>query len=148
MYIATADTLNIGTTNLHLDVTSAVNILVYTDIEESVRGAEWTIFRHEDTAVLREYLLAEYAHTEGDPVLSQAYFLSLNDLQALDHRGVRPFRFTQQEGEAVFIPAGCAHQVSRKCDRHWVREMTAVGSQPWPVYQSCHRLSRCYICHC
>lgn len=118
MYIATGDRMNSGTTNLHLDVTSAVNILVYTDEDEPVQGAEWTIFRHEDAAAIREYLRSKFNHTDGDPILSQRYFLSAANLQELRERGVRAFSFTQRKGDAVMIPVGCAHQVSGRTCHH------------------------------
>ena len=112
MYLATSDDLAIGSTALHLDETSAINILVHEQADAPKTGAEWTIFRREDLDILRTVIRDRYHHSGGDPILSQQYFLSDTDLCALAALGVRPFRFVQHYGEAVFINVGCAHQVS------------------------------------
>ena len=94
-----------------MDVTSALNMLLYADINSKQQGAEWVIFHREDTAPLRDYLNATKTGHKGDPILSQAYFLQDEDLEELKQRGVQAFRFVQKPGEVVFINAGCAHQV-------------------------------------
>lgn len=54
MYIATRDEKNMGSTRLHMDVTSAVNLMLHTI--PSSEGARWDIFLGADTDKLREYL--------------------------------------------------------------------------------------------
>jgi len=78
-------------------------------------GAVWDIWRAEDTPALVAFLrtvAAETSHPVVHPIHDQSFYLG----QALrtrlaDEAGVRGWRFVQREGEAVFIPAGCPHQV-------------------------------------
>ena len=98
-----------------MDVTSAMNMLLYADKQGKQVGAEWIIFRREDAPTLREYLNHTRSDHEGDPILSQNYFLNDGDLEMLKQRGVQAFRFIQHPGEVVFINAGCAHQVRLIC---------------------------------
>ena len=112
MYIASADRSGLGTTNLHQDVASAVNILVWCDGDGAQPGAKWTIFRGEDTDALNAYLRETRRHEHGDPILSAEYSLTSDDLTHLRSRGVHAFEFVQRKGDTVLIHAGCAHQVS------------------------------------
>ena len=112
MYFATKDVYNEGSTRLHLDVTSAINILVHSESDQDA-GADWTIFKREDSSKLREYLREKHSAERSDPIHSQQYFLTQADFNELAAREVYPFRFLQKYGHAVSIPAGCAHQVSR-----------------------------------
>ncbi|KAI0667787.1 hypothetical protein C8Q78DRAFT_981528 [Trametes maxima] len=112
MYLATRDINKAGSTCLHLDATSAVNILVYTSDEDSP-GALWHIFRAEDTDVLRRYLRSlPVGKAFDDPIHARSIYLTPQMLSELEVQGVRPFAVQQRFGEAIFIPAGCAHQVS------------------------------------
>ncbi|KAI0669295.1 hypothetical protein C8Q78DRAFT_1070861 [Trametes maxima] len=112
MYLATRDVEGTGSTALHLDVTSAVNILVYTS-DEDHPGALWHIFSPTDLQGLREYLRSlPIGKALADPIHAQSIYLTPSMLRELNHRGIRPFTVHQNRGEAVFIPAGCAHQVS------------------------------------
>ena len=48
----------------------------------------------------------------NDPIHGQQYYLDEDSKAALfEETGVMSYRFYQRPGEAVFIPAGCAHQV-------------------------------------
>ena len=111
LYIASADHSHVGTTSLHQDVTSAVNIMLYADDTSATCGAEWTIFQRKDAPALREYLRQSRQHPSGDPILSTDYFLNDDDFKALETLHIYPFRFTQRVGDAVFINVGCPHQV-------------------------------------
>ncbi|KAI5790605.1 hypothetical protein DFH27DRAFT_570624 [Peziza echinospora] len=116
-----------GTTNLHLDMTDAVNIMVYTSPipqptpkhfyppppEGEPIGAIWDIFPPSTAARLREYLRKKFPESLiDDPIHRQVFYLDESDLRKLaDQRGVRSWRIYQKPGEAVYIPAGCPHQV-------------------------------------
>lgn len=47
----------------------------------------------------------------GDVIFDHSFMLTRNHLAALAKLGVQPAHFEQHESEAVFIPAGCPHQV-------------------------------------
>lgn len=115
MYIALEDLLKKGSTRLHLDLSDAVNILVHSS-EPSTGGeggALWHIFSREDTLRLMSILTTDplYPGT-GNPIHQQTIYLTAAALDKLrqDH-GIIPFEIIQRVGQAVFIPAGCAHQV-------------------------------------
>uniref|UniRef100_A0A915JYQ5 JmjC domain-containing protein n=1 Tax=Romanomermis culicivorax TaxID=13658 RepID=A0A915JYQ5_ROMCU len=139
---------NKGTTNLHLDVSDAVNVLVNVttpaninpsylycailkhleeqdldpaDLERARKcpsriGALWTIFKPEDSETIRMYLhelAAEDRKSDcDDPIHDQMLYLDVPLRKRLEtERGVRGYSFVQMLGDAVFIPAGAAHQV-------------------------------------
>ncbi|KAJ3553431.1 hypothetical protein NM688_g3617 [Phlebia brevispora] len=101
-----------GSTRLHLDMSGAVNLMVE---DLSGKGALWTIFAAEDTDRVRAFLRGKY-HLSTSlpcPIHAQKYYLGILELRELFiDQGVTPYIFTQRKGQAVFIPAGCAHQVS------------------------------------
>ncbi|CAF2125778.1 unnamed protein product [Brassica napus] len=85
-------------------------------------GAVWDIFRREDVPKLIEYLKRhkhEFRHFYNEPVKSvihpihdQSMFLSESQKKQLKEEfDIEPWTFEQHLGEAVFIPAGCPHQV-------------------------------------
>lgn len=90
-----------------------MNILVYEHPCDNP-GAEWAIFRLDDAPQLRKYLSKhpKYKHIKCDRIHSQEVFLREDDFKELAAAGVIPHRFIQHRGEAVFIKAGCAHQVN------------------------------------
>ncbi|KAI0691216.1 hypothetical protein C8T65DRAFT_711537 [Cerioporus squamosus] len=167
VYIASPDLSGEGTTRLHMDVTCAINVLVY--VKPSLCGEDfalWQIFAREDTDKLREYLHEHYGDVSYDPIHAQKTYITdvmLRDLW--DRKRVRPFVIKQTIGDAIFIPAGCAHQVSNHtgcikvaCDfvspegieesvrvrsqlqaiRH--EEMLQLEALIWHAWESVHRL--------
>ena len=88
-------------------------------------GAVWDIWRREDLDTLRGFLrdykhLFPAANGNGtvkvapwqDPVRSQEFMLHDCHRELLWRlTGVQAWHFEQNDGEGVFIPSGCAHQV-------------------------------------
>ncbi|XP_077213058.1 lysine-specific demethylase JMJ27-like [Tasmannia lanceolata] len=79
-------------------------------------GALWDIFRRQDVSKLQEYLRKHFREFElekvVDPILDQTFYLTMEHKGKLKEEfGIEPWTFVQNLGEAVFIPAGCPHQV-------------------------------------
>merc|ERR1711871_1703428 len=128
-----------GHTNLHCDVSDAVNVMVDVGFDDGENdsdeegeghlldddelgplahqhGAIWDIYRWEDTdAILRLlHAVARERDVEitNNPIHDQLFYLDDHLRGRLrDQYGVRGWRFVQRRGDAVFIPAGCPHQV-------------------------------------
>ncbi|WVQ70399.1 uncharacterized protein L199_008626 [Kwoniella botswanensis] len=81
--------------------------------------AVWDLFRAEDADLIRDFLTEKFGNTHifTDPIHSQLFYLD-SDLrkELYETRGVRGWRIYQYPGQAVFIPAGCAHQVCNLAD--------------------------------
>ncbi|WVZ78227.1 hypothetical protein U9M48_025975 [Paspalum notatum var. saurae] len=89
---------------------------------QSEGGALWDIFRREDVSKLHDYLMKyaeEFRHCNYEPVKrvahpihDQCFYLTNEHKKRLkEEYGIEPWTFEQKLGEAVFIPAGCPHQV-------------------------------------
>jgi [histone H3]-dimethyl-L-lysine9 demethylase len=118
MYIALATTdeeNSKGSTRLHMDMADGVNIMVYSEArpDGSPGVAAWDLFRAEDADRLRRFLKRRFGvNGQHDPILSQQYYLDAALRKELfDDYGIKSHRVYQRPGDAVFIPAGCAHQV-------------------------------------
>ncbi|XP_051138187.1 lysine-specific demethylase JMJ27-like isoform X1 [Andrographis paniculata] len=85
-------------------------------------AALWDIFRREDVPKLSEYLLKhkkEFRHYNNSsvesvthPIHDQIFYLDEKHKKQLkEEYDIEPWTFQQHLGEAVFIPAGCPHQV-------------------------------------
>jgi [histone H3]-dimethyl-L-lysine9 demethylase len=118
MYIALATTDeegSKGSTRLHMDMADVVNIMVHAEAraDGSPGVAAWDLFRAEDADKLRRFLKRRFGmNGQHDPILSQQYYLDAALRKELydDHK-IRSHRVYQRPGDAVFVPAGCAHQV-------------------------------------
>ncbi|CAM6097598.1 unnamed protein product [Calypogeia fissa] len=88
----------------------------------SYGGALWDIFRREDVPKLQEYIKKhreEFRHISNKPVPyvlhpihDQTFYLDERHKKQLkEEYQIEAWTFEQHYGEAVFIPAGCPHQV-------------------------------------
>jgi len=99
-----------------MDMADAVNIMLYAaprpDGGDGV--AAWDIYQADDAQKIRNFLRKHFVEARGiDPIHSQLFYLD-SELRSKLHKeyGVVAHRIYQRPGDAVFIPAGCAHQVS------------------------------------
>lgn len=116
-----------GLTVLDSKKSDAANNSVRSDdtLKDVYGGAVWDIFRREDVPKIIEYLQKhskEFRHINSLPVNSVTHpihdqTLYLNEKhkkQLKEEFDVEPWTFEQHLGEAVFIPAGCPHQVRNR----------------------------------
>jgi [histone H3]-dimethyl-L-lysine9 demethylase len=104
-----------GSTRLHMDMADAINIMMHAAPTPDGRpgSAVWDLYRAEDAPKLRKFLRKRFkGQYQHDSIHSQQFYLDSQLRQELyDEFQVKSFRVYQKPGEAVFIPAGCAHQV-------------------------------------
>ncbi|KAL5706067.1 hypothetical protein ACHQM5_024277 [Ranunculus cassubicifolius] len=114
-----------------LEATSDTKSLPSKELPESMPTREephfdgsalWDIFRREDVPKLEQYLKKHFTEFRDvgckpvdkvyHPIHDQAFYLNFEHKKKLkDEFGIEPWTFVQQLGDAVFIPAGCPHQV-------------------------------------
>ncbi|XP_022762167.1 lysine-specific demethylase JMJ25-like, partial [Durio zibethinus] len=92
------------------------------ELEAVEGGAIWDIFRRQDVPKLQDYLKKHFREFRYihccpvsqvfHPIHDQSFFLTMDHKAKLKKEyGIEPWTFVQKLGEAVFIPAGCPHQV-------------------------------------
>jgi lysine-specific demethylase 3 len=138
---ATQDDGHHGSTRLHCDLTDAINVCVFAARQSDglPGGARWDIFSPHDTTRLRKVLRVHDDH--DDPLLAQSLFLSPSAVRELGHEyGIKACTIIQREGDAVFIPAGCAHQVSHSLIYvAFALDINDIGQQCHKRHQDCLR---------
>jgi lysine-specific demethylase 3 len=119
------------------------------------------MFRRQDSHALQQFLTAhtgEFTH-QGDtvspeqhppvgvsPVQSQMFMLAQRHRDLLrEETGVEMWHFEQHPNEAVFIPAGCAHQVRNLQSCCKVR---GCLGEPGGTYSWKHQASLSFSPHC
>ncbi len=110
-----------GTTKLHMDMADAVNIMTYTEPcpDGSPGCAAWDLFQARDSDKIREFLTKKFPKQSAvtDPIHSQQHYLDeVLRKELYEQFDVKSYRVYQRPGEAIFIPAGCAHQVANLSD--------------------------------
>lgn len=119
-YASKEDPGSKGSTRLHMDMADAVNIMLHAELtpDGAPGSAAWDIFRAEDSLHLRQFLKKRFkGQYQNDPIHAQTFYLDTALRKELfDEYGVKSYRIYQRPGEAVFIPAGCAHQVCNFSD--------------------------------
>ncbi|KAI9243758.1 hypothetical protein BY458DRAFT_537303 [Sporodiniella umbellata] len=107
-----------GKTNLHCDMADAVNIMHHASSSKSEPvAAIWHIFPADKAATLSAWLRKQHKKFLDwwHPIHSQSLFMDDGELKLLlKETKIRPWVIHQSPGDAVFIPAGCPHQV-RNC---------------------------------
>ncbi|CAG0916282.1 unnamed protein product [Notodromas monacha] len=132
MYIAYGSAGNpmLGTTNLHLDISDAVNVMAYVgssgELQDELKmnvmayvGSSGELQDElKNAPVIRRFLrkiAAEKGHrvkADSDPIHDQQTYLDDTLRERLrEEYGVLGYGFVQCLGDAVFIPAGAPHQV-------------------------------------
>lgn len=112
-----------------MDMADAVNVMLYASPRKdgSPGYAAWNIFRAEDAQGIRDFLRERFpGGAFGDPIHSQIYFLDTELRKELwESKHISSWRIEQKPGEAVFIPAGCAHQVmGKRC--YYILNLTLI----------------------
>ncbi|TFK28635.1 Clavaminate synthase-like protein [Coprinopsis marcescibilis] len=109
-----------GSTRLHMDMADAMNVMLYASQcpDGSPGCAVWDIYRACDSEKIRNFLRSTHSlQPNYDPIHGQQYYLDdALRLKLWREYRVKSYRVYQRPGEAIFIPAGCAHQVSNMAD--------------------------------
>lgn len=110
-----------GSTRLHMDMADAVNLMTYATAcpDGSPGGAVWDLFKREDSDKIRAFLREEFPDLDAseDPIHRQRFYLNSDLRRKLFERYcVLSIRVYQRPGDAIVIPAYCAHQVCLQWD--------------------------------
>ncbi|KAG8981505.1 hypothetical protein FRB94_010934 [Tulasnella sp. JGI-2019a] len=110
-----------GSTRLHMDMASAMNIMMWSSTvgrAKEAGTAVWDIYRPEHSSTIHSFLWSRHGTADGiDPIYSEQYYLdSVTRKQLYKQHGIVGYRIYQRPGDAVFVPAGCAHQVCNLAD--------------------------------
>ncbi|KAJ2634693.1 hypothetical protein GGF40_004048 [Coemansia sp. RSA 1286] len=106
-----------GTTNLHCDMADAVNIMAYAAGNRADQAAAvWDIFPDANMSTVRKFvrLETETGRNSVDVIHDQETYLTheLREKMYMEYGDLSfAYRIHQYPGDAVFVPAGCAHQV-------------------------------------
>ncbi|KAK0207438.1 hypothetical protein IW262DRAFT_1530297 [Armillaria fumosa] len=166
-----------GSTRLHMDMADALNIMTYSCAgpDGSPGCAAWDLYRREDNDAIRQFLKQRFEFNDQDPIHSQQFYLTENlRLELWQQYHVQSYRVYQRPGEAIVIPAGCAHQVCNLADcvkvaidyvspeninhcqqltrefreqnhnERWKEDVLQLGSMLWFAWQSCCRQERAH----
>lgn len=98
-----------------MDMADAINIMLYSEQDPDGQPgcAAWDIYPAEASEQIRQFLREKNPKVSLDPIHSQQFYLDEAMKKELLAKDVLGWRIYQEPGDAVFIPAGCAHQVSR-----------------------------------
>ena len=104
-----------GSTKLHMDLTDAVNIMVWAaNCRNGGPGyALWHIFPPEAAEILHRFFQEQgFVAGSGDLIHLQNIYVHDGMLKRLAAKyNIRPYTIRQHANQAVFVPARCAHQV-------------------------------------
>lgn len=106
-----------GVTSLHMDMANAVNLMTWSSTPDAASGkpgmAVWDVYHATHSQAIRSYLREKHnLEATYDPIHAQEFYLDAQCRRELFQKhGVRSWRIYQRPGDAVFVPAGCAHQV-------------------------------------
>lgn len=96
-------------------MSDAVNIMLWSkNAKDGSPGyARWMIFPPPSVPGLRKFIAeCKGGEKDGNGVISASVFITPGDLPVLrGEYGIIPRVFHQHVNEAVYIPAGCPHQV-------------------------------------
>uniref|UniRef100_A0A673HV78 Probable JmjC domain-containing histone demethylation protein 2C n=1 Tax=Sinocyclocheilus rhinocerous TaxID=307959 RepID=A0A673HV78_9TELE len=136
--VTTCPEQDFGTSNLHVEISDSMSILVYVGVakgngllegeilDECIKkrlkdpketpGALWHIYMSKDLQKIQEFLQKADSDSEwdgdSDPLREGGWYLSPRLRQKLqDEYGIESRTFLQFHGDAVIIPAGALHQV-------------------------------------
>lgn len=108
----------------------ALNLMTYAapDADGKDGCAAWDLFRAQDSDKIRQFMREKFVLTGLDPIHLQQIYLDDEARRLLwEEYDVKSYRVYQKAGEAVFIPAGCAHQVRNLSDCIKVFDFSAVS---------------------
>lgn len=104
-------------TLLHMDITDAINIAIYTegrdyDVNEEEGYAQWLLWSRHDIERLRKYLRDYFGlGADIDPINLGDLRITRDMCAELIKLGIEPYEIHQRVNQAVVIPARTPHYV-------------------------------------